>query len=1133
MSDRRRQKAGHRWIGLFAAVLLMTGGGLMTMVVHAVPAHAWDIEQCDEGVDCIGDPGGGSVGLDNGDCLWDSCGDGSESGDPDGGDFCTDSGCPDGQNPPEKQCDITIKDDGTLVCTVTAPGPDDPPPSDCPSDENCEDPITEQPIDPATCAPADDGTTFLFNQDNFEANSLTTDPFPDMDPLYNDLCPPPPVPPPAATQFGATDVAFGDSYISGEGAGDFGLSPSGSGTSCDVSSNAWPNVVYGDGTVASAVFATSSIEPFENWACTGATVSVVANQISAAKKAGVFDFNSSGARWAGMGRDTFRVEISAGGNDLGFSKVLKCAWHRPGNLLPDNVHSTNAVGARCVPTPARLAPSIDALLPSLTSLYESIDAGAASGPTVDVVAYPMFFPVGRTPACGSKQTGITRVDQIDINNDVLRFDAGIRMAAAAAGVNFIDFSTTLQGATVCDSPPGVNTLGDALGNFNPKGAGHPNILGHQLLANAYTRANFFPQAGASVAAPANGTLVGDRLGDDVYVAAGGSLFPFAKQAELSSSIYQNTNVTLEPSIQVATQLETPPADGTKLEDAATGAAFSVDTSNAEGVALIPLQSNQLMPPPVMVSDEALAGYLIGDGNFVKVAGGDGTVYQVVGGAPIAVTNWSHVGGPQPVGVVSQAQLNNLPQYPVDGTFVTTTSGTVYEFAGGAPIVVTDPSHVTGEPTGTLPEIDQTAIDDAGSGGAFNHIRQYPADGTFITATVINTTITNVYEFAGGAPVYVSDWSHVGGQPDGPIASIDQTALDNAGTGGAFNHVRPFPADGTYVTGMGSGGVAVSSYVFAGGAPIPITDWTHLGGPAPGTPPPGTSIVNVDETALDNAGSGGIFSHVSQYPANGTLMLGNGTNVFVVAGGAPTFVDNFEDIGGARAATTVDQTALDQAGAGGIFNHLRFQPADGTVIESFGTGHLFVIAGGAPIRVTSLKAIDPSTAGLGPAPSIAAFVDQDALDKAGSGGFWNHLNFKPADNTLLALLSSNSTDLTYFVVAGGAPTYVPDVEDIGGARASVFVDPAAINSAGSGGDFNHLSFQPADGTIIESFDTGHVYQVTGGVPVLDCSAAQTSLYVDQEALTKAGTGGFYQHLNPLPSPPPPPCPAPPPDPGPQL
>ncbi len=178
--------------------------------------------------------------------------------------------------------------------------------------------------------------------------------------------------------------------------------------------------------------------------------------------------------------------------------------------------------------------------------------------------------------------------------------------------------------------------------------------------------------------------------------------------------------------------------------------FAVEKETPESAALIPLQPTIAMLPAITVPDESLAGYPIADGSFVKVAGGDGTVYEMVGGAPVPVTNAAHVGGTPIIGTISAGQFDNQAQLPADGTFVKNASGTVYEFAGGAPIVVTNSGHVTGEPS-LLPEIDQTAIDNAGSGGPFNHINQFPADGTFVTATVPGTTTTNAYEFAGGAP----------------------------------------------------------------------------------------------------------------------------------------------------------------------------------------------------------------------------------------------------------------------------------------------------------------------------------------------------------------------------------------------
>jgi hypothetical protein len=1114
---RRRRPA---WLLLLAALLLVPG--LVTATSLRPPlAHAWDTIECTPGFDCPGDDSGGSVGLDNGDCLWDSCGDGgdgSPGGDPDPQDQCTDQSCTDGQNPPAKQCAITVKDDGTIVCTVT----DSPPPDDCSTTGNCPDPITEEPVDPATCEPSDQGNQFLFNADNFFSSSIPADPFPDLDPLTS--CTPPPVPPPSpGKQFGATDVAFGDSFMSGEGAGSFGAAPGGS--DCDVSSNAWPNLVYGSGLRAIIQALFGATKPFENWSCQLASISDVTNEIKSAIHAGSTDDNATGNQFAGLGASTQRVQIDAGGNDVGFARSLNCAF----KVLPqpNDRNVLDDAGQPCVQKPADFQLEANDLIPELTALYKlaANTVPGGPGPQVEAAGYPMLFPVQDTTACGWLQTGITRADQRRINEDTLLLDNAIQKAAAAAGARFVDFSSALQGATICDRPPGVNTLSAAVLKLNPRGAFHPNARGYQRLADAYVGAQFFGAAGASAATPANGTLVADRTADHVYVAAGGTLFPFANQPALVNSMYKNQKIILEPSDQVTAQLTTKPADGTLLKDDVTGDVFAVSKG-----ALFPFGPSPFLASTT-VPDSALAGYPIADGSFLQISGGDGTGYEVAGGAPVPVTDFSHVGGQQPTEVITQAQFDAMPHTPADGTLVTatvpgTTTSNAYVFAGGAPLYISNWSHVGGQPATPPPAIDQTAIDNAGGTGVFSHIRKTPADGTYVTAAVPGSSTASAYVFAGGAPVYISDWSHLGGRPTGTIASIDQTAIDNAGTGGVYSHILPTPPDGTYLTGHGTGDAPVSSYVIAGGAPLPITDWTHLGGPDASDPPAGINPVAVDESALDNAGTGGVYNHLRAKPADGTILAGNAdktSGIFVMAGGAPIYVSNWEDIGGARGSVSVDQTAIDDAGGGGIFSHLSSVPADNTLIESFGTGHIFVVAGGAPLKVSSL-------ADIGSPAQTPVFVDQVALDKAGSGGFYNHLNFTPADNTLLA---GNGTNM--FVVAGGGPVYVSNLEDIGGARGFVTVDQTAIDSAGTGGDLNHLRAQPADGTIIESFNTGRVYQVTGGVPILDCSAAQTFLYIDQVALDKAGTGGFYNHLKPLPSPPPPACPAPTPtsDPGPPL
>src|SRR5205807_883667 len=78
-----------------------------------------------------------------------------------------------------------------------------------------------------------------------------------------------------------------------------------------------------------------------------------------------------------------------------------------------------------------------------------------------------------------------------------------------------------------------------------------------------------------------------------------------------------------------------------------------------------------------------------DGTFIATT--SGAVYRIAGGAPLAVSDWSVFGGVQPYVTVDQWDIDNvtdplshLYQVPVNGTFLTTTTGQIYRVAGGAP-----------------------------------------------------------------------------------------------------------------------------------------------------------------------------------------------------------------------------------------------------------------------------------------------------------------------------------------------------------------------------------------------------------------------------------------------------------------
>ena len=88
-------------------------------------------------------------------------------------------------------------------------------------------------------------------------------------------------------------------------------------------------------------------------------------------------------------------------------------------------------------------------------------------------------------------------------------------------------------------------------------------------------------------------------------------------------------------------------------------------------------------------------------------------------------------------------FNHTHIYPADGTFVITAAGTVFRFAGGAALNVSNCSVLGGCPVRVL--IDQTAINNAGQAGVWAHIAPYPLDGT----SVETLPSGSYYEFRGG------------------------------------------------------------------------------------------------------------------------------------------------------------------------------------------------------------------------------------------------------------------------------------------------------------------------------------------------------------------------------------------------
>ena len=224
-----------------------------------------------------------------------------------------------------------------------------------------------------------------------------------------------------------------------------------------------------------------------------------------------------------------------------------------------------------------------------------------------------------------------------------------------------------------------------------------------------------------------------------------------------------------------------------------------------------------------------------DSTFVQVAGGP--VYEIAGLAPLYLTSWSRVGGAKPVRRISLASFYTLRSSPIDGTFlVDRLAGRAYRVTGGAPVIVTSWAPLGG--IGHYVVIDDWDILYAGGPGAYSHLSSTVRDGTFVRGAETG----QVYEVAGGAPIFVSSWSSFGGAQ--PYVVVNQSAIQNAGMGGYWNHLRFLPANGTAISDSDTGQLYLVNSGYPAAVGLVATPFTL-----------------VSHSAIANAGGTGVWAHL--------------------------------------------------------------------------------------------------------------------------------------------------------------------------------------------------------------------------------------------------------------------------------
>jgi uncharacterized protein YkwD len=232
------------------------------------------------------------------------------------------------------------------------------------------------------------------------------------------------------------------------------------------------------------------------------------------------------------------------------------------------------------------------------------------------------------------------------------------------------------------------------------------------------------------------------------------------------------------------------------------------------------------------------------------------------------------------------------------------------------------------------------------------------------------------------------------------------------------------------------------------------------------------------------------------PADGKFVVDRTTKaVYVIAGGAPVYVSSWAPFGGPKPTIAVDRAQLVTWPA---------YPREGTFIRTANSKVVYRIAGGAPVYVSSWALFG------GPKPTVD--IDPAAVAKAGTNAQYSHLRVLPKDGTFIRTLANGAV----YRIAGGAPLYVASWGPVGGPQSAVEVDAQAVAHSGQGGAWAHLLQYPMNSTYLKAGGTSTVYRVFNGKATHVLSWASVGglkpfTVVHPLAISNAGTGGVYNHL----------------------
>ena len=266
-------------------------------------------------------------------------------------------------------------------------------------------------------------------------------------------------------------VAMGDSYSSGEGAGDYQK-----GTDFDDRDDFWP---FNDDEEAHnrchRSLSTYSQLLNDRYHFKGGAIFTAC---SGARLSDLTDPNHSntgeGPQLESLDKDTSLATISIGGNDLGFAEIVQAC-------IVNGAHGVPGV-ASCQETyEPQMASRLADLKGRLIEQYRAMKDKAPNARII-IMGYPHLFVENPTDSFGRL---LFKEDQLWMNEKGDLLNAMLQATAEEAGVEFVDPTTAFKGHELGSRDPWINDLnfgGPGMMIVDP-GSFHPNAQGQSVMAD--------------------------------------------------------------------------------------------------------------------------------------------------------------------------------------------------------------------------------------------------------------------------------------------------------------------------------------------------------------------------------------------------------------------------------------------------------------------------------------------------------------------------------------------------------------------------------------------------------------------------------------------------------------------------